>query len=502
MPYLLRQRNICIFAFMKSLWISLLLSFMVPLFLQAQTTELPLLSPDQAKKDVSYFENLFFSSHIDLPLVTDTTILRTRIDTLRNGITDSMSATEFYKRIIPIFSSIRDIHCSLSLPAESNDYYQAGNLYLPLNVFVIGESIYVRNDLFDSLTVGARIIRINKAEASDIWPVLMVNSSSEGDNIHTREKVAEYYFTSVYPLYFAVDTLNSILLEVGDDSVEYFLPGVDRQNSLYSTFFETPFEEDKFPFQFGYTDDKTIAYMRIATFMGGNPGEYRSFLNNTFRYLNDHSPRALILDLRRNGGGFADYGKSLTRFLMPERYTYINNIVSKSSRLVQQEIIRQSSFQPEIIRLLQYTFGNKAMRTLWEKTEGIVDTTFEKTVKPVRPGKRYTGFLVVMFDGMSASTTGLVCNTLRKRPNTLFTGLPAGCCISGTFGQPTAFELPNSGITGQISVLRFNQDTVPCVLTPIMPDLELPEPADSLDLDKDSQLQQIIAFIRNKIKEQ
>ncbi|HPB03000.1 MAG TPA: hypothetical protein PLZ67_08610, partial [Bacteroidales bacterium] len=146
--------------------------------------------------------------------------------------------------------------------------------------------------------------------------------------------------------------------------------------------------------------------------------------------------------------------------------------------------------------------GNKAMRALWHKTEGIVDTTWEKQVKPIRSAKNYSGFLVVLFNGMSASTTGLVCNTLRKRPNTLFAGLPAGCAISGTFGQPTPFELPNSGITGTISILRFNQDTAPPVLTPITPDIVLPENSEDLESGNDTQLIEIIHLIRKKISEQ
>ena len=142
------------------------------------------------------------------------------------------------------------------------------------------------------------------------------------------------------------------------------------------------------------------------------------------------------------------------------------------------------------------------MRALWAKTDGVMDTTYEKTVKPIRSAQNYSGFLVVMFDGMSASTTGLVCNTLRKRPNTLLAGLPAGCAVSGTFGQPTSFELPNSGINGMISVLRFNQDTAKCVLTPIMPDVELPENPEDLLTGDDSQLKEIISLIRKRISEQ
>lgn len=242
--------------------------------------------------------------------------------------------------------------------------------------------------------------------------------------------------------------------------------------------------------------------MRIATFMGGNPGEYSRFLYATFRHLNNHQPVGLIIDLRHNGGGFADYGKKLVRYLMPEPFTYIDNIVSKSSTLMQREIIRNSVFQPEIIKFLQKDIGYKPLRAFWNKHSGIIDTTFEKLVKPVNAHRNYQGLLVLFIDGMSASTTGMVCNTLRNRPNTVFVGLPAGCAVSGTFGQPTQFVLPNSGITGFISILRFNQDKKEPDLTPISPDVYIPESPQDLESDTDSQLNTLLSYLRGKMNKQ
>ncbi|MPM10309.1 hypothetical protein SDC9_56638 [bioreactor metagenome] len=487
---------------MKSLSAGILLLTLLFTVCHAQTSKVPLLSPAQAVQDVNYFEDLFFTSHIDLALVTDTNQLRFRIDTLRNGMTDSISATELYRRLIPVFSSIRDIHCSLTLPSESNDYLQAGKLYLPLNIFIQDGNMYVAGDCFDSCQAGDHILAINNIGADSILSVLLIHSASEGNNIYSREELGSYYFPGVYPLYFNVDSMNTILIETAGDTSVCSLPGVNRNESAYSAFFENSFGDSKNPFVVGLTNDRKIAYMRIESFMGGDPGEYRYFLRNSIRFINHFQPEALILDLRHNGGGFADYGKLLTRYFMPEPYTYINNTVSRSSRMIQREIIRQNVFQPEIIRLLQHTLGNKAMKAIWENPEGVMDTTFEKPVRPFRQNKTYNGFLAVMFDGLSASTTGLVCNTLRKRPNTLMAGLPAGCTVSGTFGQPTQFELPNSGITGQISILRFNQDTCPSVLTPITPDVMLTENPDDLFTGKDSQLNELLILIRKKISDQ
>jgi hypothetical protein len=469
---------------------------------KTQTIDVKKLSPVQAKSDIEYFKNVFFSAHIYLALVCDTSVLKQRLDTLISGLNDSIYSSELYTRLMPVFTSIRDIHCSLHLPPENNDYFQSKKLYLPLNIFCSKGDLYVYNDYYDSCIAGSKILAINDVSADSIYSLLMIYSSSEGDNIHSREKIAELYFPSIYPLNFSVDSLNKIVVEHNSDTITHEIPGVIAKKEPYRSFFEKNKLNDDEPFEFGFSNDYNIAYIKIASFISGFPGEYKYFLNNVFRHIKIRKPKALILDLRNNTGGYANEGKLLTQYLMPEKYTYINNVVSKSSNIIQQEILKQSPLKPEIIRLTQYYLGNKSLRTIWKKQEGVVDTVWEKKIKPINSRKVYLGYLIVMFNGLSASTTGLVCNTLRHRPNTVFAGLPAGCAVSGTFGQPTAYELPNSGIKGVISILRFNQDTLPPVLTPIMPDIELPENPADIYTEKDSQLNQIMNIILDKIHNQ
>jgi len=496
------SKQFIIFVLMKTIRAIILLLLFTPLLLRAQSVTAPILSPQQACADVRFLENIFFTTHINLALVADTNQLRARFDTLRDGITDSIGPAELYRRLAPVFGSIRDIHCSLDLPLSSNEYYQSGGLYLPIHVLISNRQLFVRNEYSETCEKGSQILSINGIPADTIIEVMLSISSSEGDNTHSREKVMEYSFASVYPLFFPVDSVNELQLKVDADTIYSSVDGVNRLQTVYDTFFQDPVPADKQSFTFGYTQDKKIAYMRISTFMGGNPGEYSRFLNATFRYVNDHPPVGLIIDLRHNGGGFADYGKKLVRYLMPERFTYVDNIVSKSSTLMQREIIRNSVFQPEIIKFLQKDIGYKPLRAFWSKHNGIIDTTFEKLVKPVNAHRNYKGLLVILIDGMSASTTGMVCNTLRNRPNTLFAGLPAGCAVSGTFGQPTQFVLPNSGITGFISILRFNQDKKEPDLTPISPDVCIPESPQDLESDTDSQLNTLLTYLRGKMNKQ
>ncbi len=470
----------------------------------AQSVSLPLLEKKEAIADVRFLESLFFEAHLDLGLVTDTTMLRYRFDTLAMGLPDSIAASQLYTRLAPVFGSIRDIHCALMLPNESNDYYQSGGYYLPIQVFFGNDSLILMSDKGDSLPAGALIDSINGTDAEEIMAVLQSISASEGDNCWSRKRIASILFPSVFPLFFHVDSVNQLVLTDSSGTNSYMVRGVIRRDLPIDSYFaQNPLTDSEDPFLFGYNSDSTIAYMRIATFMGGNPGEYRRFLNTTFKYLKDHEPRSLILDLRNNGGGYADYGKLLLRHLVKGPFVYIDHIVSKSSRLVQKEILRESSFQPEITRFMSRTIGNKPMRTVWSEPNMKKDTIAEKPVKASPDRKHYDDLLVVMFNGLSASTTGMVLNILKDRPNTVFFGEPAGCAISGTFGQPTVFELPHSGIRGQISILRFNQSKEDNSLAPIIPDVMIPfhfDHNDTTAVFADRELQIVMKYIRSKIQ--
>jgi hypothetical protein len=468
--------------------------------LRAQSDPLPKLSATEAVADVKFLSDLFFQSHINLSFVADTEHLRFCLDTLVAGLNDSISTSQLYVRLAPVFGQIRDIHCALGLPAESNDYLKNGGLYLPLAVFVIDSNLYAKNDMEQLIPFGAEILSINGVKSDEIVKTLLAISSSEGDNVYSRSEIAEIGFTSRFPLFFHVDSIN--VVEYYSDSTSHFdtILGVDRNQYANQRFFDTAFVAEKNPFQLGYTSDSTIAYMRIASFMGGGFGEYRRFLSASFRYINHYSPSCLVLDLRNNGGGYADFGKLLCRHLIDAPFTYIDNIVAKSSKMVLREMLRQSPMQPELYKLMSTTFGSKPLRTIFSDVDERIDTIPQKQAMPFRSKEVYSGFLVVAFNGLSASTTGMVCNVLRNRPNTVFVGQPAGCAVSGTFGQPTSFELPNSGIVGQISILRFNQTKDEPSLIPIEPDVFLEDFPTGFSTEKDPQLLEMLRWIRQKLK--
>lgn len=476
----------------------LLLCSFAKLRSQEDSILIPMLTPEEMHQDIRYLRWFIMDAHIDPQALIDTTAYLRGFDSIISIIQEPLGASEFYAMLAPVFYRIDDAHCALGLPPSSNNYLQNGGLYLPIKVRFIDTSMYIVSDYFEKITPGSQLISVNGIPANIIRRQLLDVCSSDGDNDYTRMRVAEYYFHSLLPIFFDIGKENSVWACYGDTATEFVLPGVPRKTGKYRAWFAenhlTTLPEPTFDLRF--YKDGAIAYLRIASFSDGAIGEYRTFLGEAFRSIRAHKSQSLILDIRGNGGGYADRGRTLLRFLFDAPFTYLSNIVSKSSRGARIETIRSSPFNKEYLALLQSILGSKPMRTMWHKPFGTYDTTSQKIVKPVNHHLIFNGKIFVLIDGMSASTTGLVCNTLRTRTNVLFIGEPAGCTMYGTFGQPIEFQLPNSGIIGYMSSMRFNQREDCRISTrPIKPDFIVdPEIEDWLN-DIDTQLNFVFDLI-------
>jgi C-terminal processing protease CtpA/Prc len=128
---------------------------------------------------------------------------------------------------------------------------------------------------------------------------------------------------------------------------------------------------------------------------------------------------------------------------------------------------------------------------------GTYDTVYYGNIKP--HGFVFSGKLYILMNGLSVSTTGLVCNSLRLHRGALFIGEPGGFTPQGTFGQAIRFTLPNSGIAGYMSTIRFNSTNDFIIDSiPFMPDIHVNETIEDILEGRDPVLEKTLEIIRRK----
>jgi len=410
------------------------------------------LTPQEIKKDVSHFKSILFKGHVDIFSIAPTTKIDSLLDAIIKKYQDSGAYRyQLFTELAQVMHYVNDVHSSIQLREKYNDYYLQHEKILPLHVYYEKGHLHVKDMLHDSIKKykGKIILNINGISADSILKTLILHSNIDGTDTLVAKKIASLYFFSYYPLLFTCKDSNSVVLQVDSQQKDtVVLPAVDYKNSYVK---EKKDVETNLSFIFLPT--KSAAYLKIPTFM--NFWTFQNFLRDAFVFIKKNKVSYLILDLRDNGGGILELAKKLIKYLIPEETIMVDYVRTKSSHILQQEIIKKSIFQPEITKFFS-KLGGKVQAQLWKKKDQEYKIFVEKKVKPSR--YVFTGKLYVLMNSYCASATGLVLNVLRQRPNTILVGTPAVCTISGSFGNPTQFSLPHSHIEGTVSAIFIRQN--------------------------------------------
>jgi len=190
---------------------------------------------------------------------------------------------------------------------------------------------------------------------------------------------------------------------------------------------------------------------------------FASSLDGAFRTLREKGTRALILDLRGNGGGVDEYGALL-----------VSRFVSGPFRYFKQ--IKVTTVRPSFATWKPATFEN-----LKEGTEPAADGGFLVLPK-LHPGvaeqaksaNPFLGKVAVLIDGGTFSTSADVCAQLRSLTRAVFVGEETGGAADGnTSGLNAQIVLPNShfklkiqmyGYWNAVSGHRVGRGTLPDVV--------------------------------------
>src|SRR5262249_23051461 len=96
-----------------------------------------------------------------------------------------------------------------------------------------------------------------------------------------------------------------------------------------------------------FFDDSMIADLKINQFGGkANDKNLDAYIREAFSQIDKKKSRALILDLRDNGGGADELGKLLLSFLVDEPFKYYDDLVLNGLEVGFQKYIARESALP------------------------------------------------------------------------------------------------------------------------------------------------------------
>ena len=345
-------------------------------------------------------------------------------DAALRDIKEPMTALQFETLITPVIARAHCVHTRILPTEESQAARASASTFLPGEVQVIGDRLYLCRNYSDSseLLPGAEILGINGRPAGEILERLLSMSSSDG--FIQSHKLSELNdgFAWLYAVH--IESPPQFRLEL-------VLPGVGGERlvdvpALSYWDFEARRRErgsvrppdPKQDLETTILADEDTAILALHTFRPANLAGCVEELSEFFLRLREEQVGNLILDLRRNTGGEPALGLLLVSYLANARFTYFALDCKDASRLPALWAVSMSRFYAPYEPAQDFFQGER---------------------------------ILVLIGGRCTSTCGHVLSLLKHQGRSMFIGQESGATFTCN-DNSRDLTLPNTGI--QVHIAR------------------------------------------------
>jgi peptidase S41-like protein len=390
-----------------------------------------------------------------------------------------VTRVELFRDLAPLVGTFGDGHTYIDpyIP----EYSRSGGTRFPLELDCLGASVFVVADLAQHPEVppGAVLESIGGTDA--VRAIDRVGRYNAGDSTESRRfdtcaHIREFIFLGgTQPPY----------------ALTYRMPGSRRKRHALRSG-TTPDRVRRWgstPAAQNYRGDPSIRFedggaIAVLTMHSFDPGpDLTRFLNAAFRRLRDRRTRALLIDLRENGGGDLSVGPMLMDRITTRPYRLVARSYTKVS-----DVVRRALGSSEYQRL----YGDVAARS----ADGtLVETRFEP--QPPEPvPDRFLGRTYVLVGSGTFSSAAMFAAGVQDAHVGMILGHPSGGNASN-YGERFEFTLPASGLTVSVATKRFIRSNGEVRPGPVVPDKLFDE---TPPLDRDDEMRSAIDFVRRRLR--
>ncbi|NAS30046.1 peptidase S41 [Flavobacteriaceae bacterium R38] len=483
--------------------------------------------------------------HPHLYQFTSKETLDFKFDSLKTAINRPMDSRTFYKQLAAVTKQIGQGHMSLRLPekrlfkkerkALKGSKFDIDNLdYEYLN----GKLWVVNARGKDSILIGSEVVKVNEETTQELIKKYKKIIRSDGYNKTRQNRVVGRWFMEYYTIY--KGRFDSITLTFkNSDSVfvkkyrRIFKPELTKVKSdstktsstkIVKTLKTKLTKEEKRVKKtqrkalkkrnrkYGYIasrkeytrnlnfvgKDSSVAVLKIRGFTNG---KYKEFYAETFAEIDKRDSKALVIDLRDNGGGRLNE--------ITDLYTYLTN---KNFKMVNYGEVNSRTPTFKVLMSNTRSIGSKIFSGILSPiiiTHNLLKTTrkdgklyykFSASKEKEPNPLHYKGPIYVITNGNSFSASSVLSTQLHGNKRATFVGEETGGAYNGTVaGQFKIYELPNTKIRARIGLMYID---TPFKVNPdgygVKPDVKiLPTIQDRLE-KRDPELEWVLKDIESK----
>lgn len=397
------------------------------------------LSPAQQMADFDTLCAKLECVHPDLYLYQSRAEYENNKTKIKTSLTDSMSISNFYLKIAPFMSKIKDGHSMLLPPVTSDliSHVKSDGRTMPLRIKVAGDFILVDYPLIDNsgLGEGDTIFSINGIRSKDILKRMYSLWGSEKDNGVKEGSVNAYWSTLLWYMYRWSESY-VFAIKRSDKIKEIRLEGVPQTVAL-KVIKARQSKEKSESFSCSFSSDYTKATLAIRNVF--QETELRAFCDSVFKEINRRKIKDITIDLRNNTGGSSKCVERLISYFPHPDYSLYSKTQLKVSEYSKAY---NKDRHPEIYRKI----CNLPNGELFEIYDTPVKSNLETT-------NLYRGKITIFVNNKTYSGASTFAHRMRHLGIASVEGETG--CPNVYFGNFLHFTLPNSKIDYYITFAKF-----------------------------------------------
>ena len=424
---------------------------------------------------------------------------------------------DFYKIILEITNFEGSLHNDTSLPDGFENKNASGSVFFPYPVKLIEDNLLI-NFKNSEIPLGSKIHSLNGIKTNNFLKSLYKYYTTDGYNISGKaigigSSFATYFeieygsqkkFKVEYSLPNQTQKLIKTVLGISNEARK-----VNFKNRFSLPFDSLQYSRAKEKYSFKIVSQNT-ALLSIHTFSIGRNAKdkehlaYKTYLDSCFKYLSNNSQiKNLIVDVRNNGGGTdpndivsfsylaqKPFRENTDAYVIFQNIPFPNYLVYEETEPQKQQEER-NDFEADL----------KEEFPKLENGKYNQDKKFNLLLQPDK--NSFKGQIYLLLSPRIASAGSLFASLVAGNTNAITIGEET---MGGYFGHnghtPIEYELPNTKIKTQFSIVNLDQDvpkkTNQIFGRGIIPDHIVKQTLEDFLQNKDTQFEYTLKLIDQK----
>lgn len=492
----------------------IVLIFILPLFIFSQSKKWP---AEKLKQDLTLFREIREKANSGLYKYRTKQQIDSIYSWAFSQIKEPRELIELYKIILQITDFEGSLHNDTTLPDDFETKYSSGSVFFPYPVKLIQNRL-VLNFENPEIPLGSQIHSINGVEIKKLLSALYKYYTTDGYNITGKSigigsSFAKYFemeygpqkkFTVEYSIPNQTKKLKKTVSAVSN---EIRKENFKNRHSLPIDSLQYNRAKEKYSFK---AISNNTALLSVHTFVIGRNAKhkehlaYKKYLDSCFQYLSQNKQiKNLIVDVRSNGGGTDPNDIVTFSYLTQKPYRENASAFVNFQEIPFSEYLVYEETEPQKKLEEKKDFGDELKEEFPKLENGkyLQDEKFNTLLQP--DSNNFKGQIYLLISQRIASAGSLFASLVAGNTNAIVIGEET---MGGYFGHnghtPIEYELPNTKIKTQFSIVNLEQD-VPKKPNQIfgrgiIPDHEVKQSFEDFMQNRDTQLEYTLKLIDPK----